>query len=108
LSGEIDTESDWQEGKTQVLGVQYTSGSESVDFTKSRYCIYYSYTTSLAQYLQSKKRIHRPGQTRPVVYYHITAQLRKGISIDEKIVTALKNKKDVVDYIMEFEQKEKP
>ena len=108
LSGEVDTEPDWQNGKTQILGVQYSSGSEGIDLTKSRYCIYYSYTTSLAQYLQSKKRIHRPGQTRSVVYYHITAQLSKGTSIDEKIVTALKGKKDVVDYIMEFEQKENP
>lgn len=108
LSGNLDTEADWQEGKTQILGVQYTSGSESVDFTKARYCIYYSYTTSLAQYLQSKKRIHRPGQTRPVVYYHIIAKLRQGISVDEKIVKALKAKKDVVDFLMNFEQKEKP
>ena len=108
LSGREDTEQDWQNGLTSVLAVQYASGSESVDFTKSKYCIYYSYTRSLAQYLQSKKRIHRPGQSRSVVYYHIVAQLSKGVSEDEKIVTALKNKKDVVDYIMNFEQNKSP
>lgn len=108
LSGEEDTEPEWQSGKTSVLAVQYSSGSESVDFTRARYCIYYSHTVSLAQYLQSKKRIHRPGQTRSVVYYHLVAQLSKGTSEDEKYISAYKRKQEVIDYIMEYEQKEKP
>ena len=104
LSGKVDTEPDWQAGKTSVLGVQFSSGSESVDFTRARYCIYYSHTVSLAQYLQSKKRIHRPGQTRPVVYYHLVAQLSKGTTEDEKYIAAYKRKQDVIDYIMEYEK----
>lgn len=107
LSGRKDTEPDWQAGKTSALIVQFSSGSESVDFTRARYCIYYSHTVSLAQYLQSKKRIHRPGQTRPVVYYHLVAQLSKGTSEDEKYIEAYKRKQEVIDYIMEYE-KEKP
>lgn len=108
LSGRKDTEPDWQSGKTSVLAVQFSSGSESVDFTRARYCIYYSHTVSLAQYLQSKKRIHRPGQTRSVVYYHLVAQLSKGTSEDEKYIAAYKRKQEVIDYIMEYEQKKKP
>lgn len=104
LSGKNDTEPEWQAGKTSVLGVQYSSGSESVDFTRARYCIYYSHTVSLAQYLQSKKRIHRPGQTRSVVYYHLVAQLSKGTSEDEKYIAAYKRKQEVIDYIMEYEK----
>lgn len=105
LSGEVDTEPEWQAGKTSVLAVQFSSGSESVDFTRARYCIYYSHTVSLAQYLQSKKRIHRPGQSRSVVYYHLVAQLSKGTSEDEKYIAAYKRKQDVINYIMELEQK---
>lgn len=104
LSGKKDTEPEWQAGKTSVLGVQFSSGSESVDFTKSRYCIYYSHTVSLAQYLQSKKRIHRPGQTRSVVYYHLVAQLSKGVSEDEKYIKAYKRKQEIIDCIMEYEK----
>lgn len=104
LSGGHDTEPDWQAGKTSVLAVQFSSGSESVDFTRARYCIYYSHTVSLAQYLQSKKRIHRPGQTRSVVYYHLVAQLSKGKSEDEKYIAAYKRKQEVIDYIMEYEK----
>ena len=100
LSGEEDTEPDWQVGKTSVLAVQFSSGSESVDFTRARYCVYYSHTVSLAQYLQSKKRIHRPGQTRSVIYYHLIAELNKGKSEDEKYIEAYKRKQDVIDYIM--------
>ena len=100
ISGVEDTEKDWQAGKTSIVAVQYASGSESIDLTRAHYCIYYSLTHSLALYLQSKKRIHRPGQEHTVTYYHIIAQLSKGKSIDETIMTALKEKKSVVDYIV--------
>lgn len=108
LSGRMDTEPEWQAGRSSVLVVQFASGSESVDFTRARYCIYYSHTVSFAQYLQSKKRIHRPGQTRSVTYYHLVAQLSKGRSEDEKYIAAYKQKQDVIDYIMEYEQRKKP
>lgn len=101
VSGSVDTLKDWKQGKTRVLGVQYSSGSESIDLTRARYCIYYTLTQRLALYEQSRKRIHRPGQTRPVVYYHMIETMSKGKTIDEKIYAALKSKKDIVDYIME-------
>lgn len=99
VSGQQDSEQIWQKGDTSVLGVQYTSGSESLDFTRARYCIYYGLTHSLALYLQSKKRIHRPGQTRSCVYYHIVAN----DTIDVQIIEALKQKKDIVEYVMNQE-----
>lgn len=101
ISGVRDDEREWQAGKTAIVAVQYASGSESIDLTRSHYCIYYSLTYSLALYLQSKKRVHRPGQTETVTYYHLVAQLKKGKSIDELIMGALKEKKKVVDYIVE-------
>lgn len=101
VSGSVDTLSDWKSGKTQILGVQYSSGSESIDLTRARYCIYYSMTQRLALYEQSRKRIHRPGQTKPVVYYHMIETMKKGFTIDRKMYEALKNKKDIVEYVME-------
>lgn len=105
LSGSEDTMSDWKEGKTRVLAVQYSSGSESIDLTRARFCIYYTLTSKLGLYLQSKKRIHRPGQTRAVSYFHILCRLPKGKSIDELAYEALKNKKDVVTYVMDKDPK---
>jgi hypothetical protein len=104
LSGKEDTEAEWQAGKTTVLGVQFSKGSEGVDFTRSRYCIYYTMTDRLALYLQSKKRIHRPGQTRPVYYYHLIADLADGKpTIDSTVMEAVRLKRDIVEYVMEKE-----
>jgi ERCC4-related helicase len=100
LSGVRDTLQNWKDGKTSVLVVQISSGCEGVDFTRSRYCVYYSLGSSLIQYKQSRKRLHRPGQTRPVVYYTIVGKLKKGISIDEKIYNALQSNEDLIQSIM--------
>lgn len=83
-----------------VLAVHYKSGSESINLTKARYCIYYSLSHSYGLYLQSRKRTHRPGQKRAVTYIHIVAKHPKVQLIDGKIMRALKNKQDLVDYIM--------
>lgn len=101
VSGSKDTLKDWKKGQTQVLSIQYSSGSESIDLTRARYCIYYSQTQRLALYKQSRKRIHRPGQTRPVVYYHLLETMEKGLTIDEKMYHALMTKQDIVKYVME-------
>ena len=101
VSGSVDTLKEWKQGITQILAVQYRSGSESIDLTRARYCVYYSLTQRLALYEQSRKRIHRPGQTRPVVYYHIVEKMKKGYSIDQKIYDSLQSKKDIIEYIME-------
>lgn len=101
ISGTTDEEDDWQSGKTQVLGVQYASGSESITLTRAHYCIYYSLTYSLSQYRQSKKRIHRPGQEHKCIYYYLVAELDKGKTIDRTIVDALIKKGDIVDSIVQ-------
>lgn len=96
ISGKEDTEQDWQEGKTQIIGVQYQSGSESVDLTRARYCVYYSLVHSYTLYYQSKKRIHRPHQTRPCVYYHMAARYKGEKTIDHQIIDALRKKQNLV------------
>ena len=104
LSGKEDTEAAWQKGKTSVIGVQFSKGSEAADFTRARYLIYYTMTDRLALYLQSKKRIHRPGQKRPCYYIHLVAELSDGSpTIDSTVMEAVKLKKDIVDYVMEKE-----
>lgn len=104
LSGSEDTEAAWQAGKSTVLGVQFSKGAESADFTRARYLIYYTMTNRLALYLQSKKRIHRPGQTRSVYYIHLVADTFDGKStIDATVMQAVKLKRDIVEYVMEHE-----
>lgn len=100
ISGSCDEEAEWQAGKTQILGVQYASGSESITLTRAHYCIYYSLTYSLSQYKQSKKRIHRPGQEQNCIYYYLIAELDRGKTIDRTIVEALQKKNDIISSIV--------
>lgn len=97
LSGHMNQLAEWKAGKYNVLVAQIQAGSEGIDLTRARYCIYFSTGESLGQYEQSLARTHRPGQTRKVIYYHILA---KG-TIDEKIYRALKAKKKIIDYVLE-------
>jgi SNF2 family DNA or RNA helicase len=96
LSGRCNQLTDWQDGKANVLAVQIQSGGIGVDFTRSRYCIYYSLGFSLGDYEQSLARVHRPGQHRPVSYYHLIA---RG-TVDRKVYDAISAKRDVIDYVL--------
>jgi len=92
LSGRKNELKKWQDGEADVLIVQIKAGKEGVDFTRARICFYYSIGHSLGEYLQSERRIHRPGQTRSVVYYHLLVK----DSIDIDVYKALDKKHDIV------------
>ena len=95
MIGGHDTSDAWNQSNGGVILVQISAGSEGVDLTAARYCIYCSLCHSLKDYQQSRKRLHRPGQTRPVTYYHIVA---RG-TIDEQIYAALEAKEEVVESV---------
>ena len=105
VSGRLNELAEWKLGHKNVLIAQIQSGAEGLDLTRACYCIYYSLHHSLTLYRQSRKRVHRPGQTRRVRYYLLCAQIapKKGkhlSSIDEQIIEALKNKQNVIQNIM--------
>lgn len=100
LSGSHDTLKEWMDGETDVLVIQYSSGAESLTLTRARHTVYYSLTHSYAQYKQSKKRTHRPSQTRECYLWNIVGTMEKGKTIDEKIMEALASKQDIADYLM--------
>lgn len=79
-----------------MLAVQIASGAEGIDLTRARYAVYLSTGFNLGSYLQSEKRVHRPGQTRPVTYYHLVAK----DTIDEKVYHALRERRNAVDAIL--------
>jgi SNF2 family DNA or RNA helicase len=97
LSGRKSQLKEWTNGEADVIGVQIQAGGSGIDLSRARYCVYYSATYSLGDYLQSLKRVHRPGQTRPVTYYHLVGQ---GV-IDQDIYDALQNHANVVDRIID-------
>lgn len=93
VRGGENTSDAWKSSEGGILLVQIQAGSEGIDLTAARYCIYCSLCHSMKDYQQSRKRIHRPGQTRQVTYYHIVAQK----TIDEVIYKALDTKREAVE-----------
>ena len=101
VSGRIDTLEAWQNGKTDVLVVQISSGAESLDFTRAKYAMYYSLSQELWKYQQSRKRLHRPGQKRPVIFYHLLSKAPRMRTVDEKLLEGLRSNRNIIDDIMQ-------
>lgn len=88
-----------------LLAVQMQSGGTGVDLTRACYAIYYSVGFSLGDYLQSLKRIHRPGQTRASHFYHLVAEKeaekeKDRATVDQVVYEALKAREDVVRKVL--------
>jgi SNF2 family DNA or RNA helicase len=99
LSGSQSDQAAWQRGGSQdpvILAVQIQAGNVGIDLTRARYAIYYSLGFSLADYLQSRARIRRPGQTRPVTYYHLIIRN----TVDEYVMRALAKRQDLIESVL--------
>lgn len=78
-----------------IAGVQIQAGGTGVDFTRAAYGIYFSPGDSLGDYLQSRKRLARPGQTRSVRFRHLCVEG----TVEEDVYDGLEARADVVDRI---------
>jgi hypothetical protein len=95
LMGGADELSQWKPTKGAVLIVQIAAGAEAVSFVEARYQIYSTVTWSYSQYEQSRRRIRRHGQDRPVTYYHLIAPH----TVDEDAHAALRRKANVIEAV---------
>lgn len=98
VSGRCDEHRDWKATghKAPVLLAQIQAAAEGISLVRARVAIYYSLGFELAQYEQSQKRVHRPGQDRPVVYVHLVADG----TVDEAVYGALAKRKRIVDEVL--------
>lgn len=97
LSGSYNDLAAWHDGDIDLLAVQLQAGGVGIDLTRARYCIYFSHAFSLGDYDQSRARVHRPGQERPVTYIHLVAQA----TIDGQIRKALEAKREVIGAVVD-------
>lgn len=96
LSGRVNELEAWQTAEGgAVLAVQIQAGAEGVDMTRANHAVYFSLPHSLALYNQSRARLYRPGQTRPVSFMHIIATG----TVDEGVYRALERKEDIIEGI---------
>jgi len=97
LSGAENSMESWKGVPGAILAVQIQAGAEGVDMTCSNHAVYFTLPHSLALYEQSKARLYRPGQTRPVSFVHLIANS----TIDELMYDSLMHKRDLIDAIRE-------
>lgn len=77
--------------QTKVFVGQLQTTGMGLTLTAGSVCVYYSLDFSYANYQQSMARVRRIGQTKRVVYIHLVCK----DTIDEKVMSALKQKADV-------------
>ena len=71
--------------------------------TTCSYCIYYSLSYSLEEFVQSQDRIYRKGQENKCSYYYLLAKS----TVDEVIYKALQQKSTMVEAVFNFIKGEK-
>lgn len=97
VSGERKDLERWQAGNAVILGVQMQSGGVGIDCSRAAYAFYYSLGYSLGDYEQSLARLRRPGQTRCVRYYHLVCEG----TVDEQVYAALRERRNVVESVLQ-------
>jgi SNF2 family DNA or RNA helicase len=81
----------------KVIVLQIRVGGLGITLTAADTMIFFSNEFSYADYSQARARIHRAGQKNHCTYVQLIA---KG-TIDEEIVAALKQKKNVADIVID-------
>lgn len=80
-----------------TMAVQLQAGEVGIDLTRARYAVYYSTgCITPGAYEQSLARVHRPGQSRPVGYYHLTCEN----TVDQQAYRALAERRDIVEAVL--------
>lgn len=87
----------FQESPDRRFFVATSAAARGLTLTAATQVIYYSQDFSLEKRLQSEDRAHRIGQKKTVVYTNLIA---KG-TVDEKIVQALMQKKNIADMVLD-------
>ena len=83
----------YREHSDSITLIQYQAGAHGLNLQKCRRIIYYTLPESSELFEQSRKRIHRIGQEQKCFYY---IPVCRG-SIEEKILQALKMRRDYTD-----------
>lgn len=80
-----------------VTFIQYQAGAMGLNLQKANKIVYFTPPLSSELFEQSKKRIHRIGQTKPCFYYYLTCRN----SVEEKIYRTLEMRKDYTEALFE-------
>lgn len=100
-SVELQTDADvegWNKGNIQMLLAHPASAGYGLNLQAGGHIIvWYGLTWSLEQYQQANARLHRQGQTEPVIIHHLVAK----DTMDEQVMRALERKEVGQDALLE-------
>lgn len=100
INGEKNDLTAYDQYENSITFIQYQAGSMGVNLQKANKIIYFSLTDRSELFEQSKKRIHRIGQTQPCFYYQMICPG----TVEEDILKALKMRKDYTDELFKAYQ----
>ena len=83
----------YEEADDSITFLQYQAGAMGLNLQKANKIIYFSMTDRSELFEQSKKRIHRIGQTKPCFYYQMICPG----TVEEDILHTLEMRKDYTD-----------
>ena len=95
VNGQIKDLSAYETEDNSIIFCQYQAAAMGLNLQKANKIIYFSLPERSELFEQSKKRIHRIGQTKPCFYYVMMCEN----TIERNIYDALKMRKDYTDYL---------
>lgn len=90
----------FQESRDCRFFIATSAAAKGLTLTAAEQVIYYSQGFSLETRLQSEDRAHRIGQKKSVLYTDLVSQG----TVDEKVIAALRQKKELADGVLDREQ----
>ena len=85
----------YENSEDSVTLIQYQAGAMGLNLQLANKIIYFTPPLSSELFEQSKKRIHRIGQSKPCFYYQLTS------GIEHRIYDTLEMRKDYTDFLFE-------
>ena len=99
VNGKFKALNNYETKDDSITFIQYQAGAMGLNLQKACRIIYFTPPLSSELFEQSKKRIHRIGQSKTCFYYYLTC---KG-SVEEKIYKTLAMRRDYTEALFEYE-----
>lgn len=97
VNGKLKALQNYEDKDDSITFIQYQAGAMGLNLQKANRIIYFTPPLSSELFEQSKKRIHRIGQSKTCFYYYLTC---KG-SVEEKIYKTLAMRRDYTEALFE-------
>jgi SNF2 family DNA or RNA helicase len=100
VNGKTKALKNYEEKNNSITFIQYQAGAMGLNLQKANKIIYFTPPLSSELFEQSKKRIHRIGQSKTCFYYYLICKN----SVEERIYSTLKMRRDYTEALFEEEK----